>query len=166
MPSSAARAESLGDLLRFLVEAHIDFILVGGLASVAQGAPIVTLDMDIVPLRTPENLQRLATRLAEIDARYRLLDERIIRPSADRLDTPGHNLLMTRLGPLDVLGTIDAGRDYASLLPLSIGLVIGGREVRVLSLRAIVEAKRASSHAKDKAVLPVLEATLRELDGQ
>jgi hypothetical protein len=37
-----------------------------------------------------------------------------------------------------------------------------GRTVRVLSLRALIEAKERSGRPKDLAVLPVLRATLDE----
>jgi hypothetical protein len=83
-------------------------VLVGALAAVAQGAPITTHDVDIVHARTPDNLDRLMTALARLNARYRG------RPAstplaADRaaLATPGHSLFMTDLGPLDCLGSIE-----------------------------------------------------------
>ena len=46
-------------------------VLVGGLAAVVQGAPIATLDVDIVHRRTPENVDRLIAFLASTGARYR-----------------------------------------------------------------------------------------------
>jgi hypothetical protein len=48
-------------------------------------------------------------------------------------------------------------------LPESIEIPFDGATVRVLSLASIVKYKRLSSHAKDKAVLPILEATLQQL---
>ena len=50
MPShkekSRPRVADLSALLEALSKANIDFIVVGGLAAVAQGAPITTMDMD------------------------------------------------------------------------------------------------------------------------
>jgi hypothetical protein len=43
-PTSA----SLGEILEGLLEAGVDFILVGGLAAVIQGAPVTTMDVDVV----------------------------------------------------------------------------------------------------------------------
>jgi hypothetical protein len=68
---------------------------------------------------------------------------------------------MTDLGPLDVLGAIQGGRTYEDLLPRSTELQVEGQRVRVLDLEAIVELKRASTHGKDKQILPILEETLR-----
>ena len=49
MPSDKGKTENAGlsALLEGLINAGIDFILVGGLAAVVQGAPITTMDLDI-----------------------------------------------------------------------------------------------------------------------
>ena len=48
----------LGALLEGLIEADIKFILVGGLAAVIQGAPVTTMDVDIVHSQSPENISK------------------------------------------------------------------------------------------------------------
>jgi len=53
------QAANLSALLKGLSEAGIEFIIVGGLAAVAQGAPVTTFDLDIVHLQTDENTQKL-----------------------------------------------------------------------------------------------------------
>lgn len=42
-------------ILKTLVEHDVDFILVGGLAGVLQGAPVNTKDVDILYSLTPPN---------------------------------------------------------------------------------------------------------------
>ena len=86
-------------LLSGLAATQVEFVLVEGLAAVEQGAPITTHDVDIVPKRSPENIERL-------------------RPTAGALLGPGHSLLTTALGPLDVLGTIEEGRAFEDLLAM------------------------------------------------
>ena len=48
MPSDKGKTENAGlsALLESLINAGIEFILVGGLAAVVQGAPITTMDVD------------------------------------------------------------------------------------------------------------------------
>lgn len=46
-------------VLRSLREGEVDFILVGGFASVLNGAPVHTYDVDIVPAQDEVNLERL-----------------------------------------------------------------------------------------------------------
>jgi hypothetical protein len=152
----------LSTLLERLAASGVEFVLVGGLAAVAQGAPITTFDVDIVPRRTPENIERLLQLLAGLGARYRGRLESPLPPSRTALLGPGHSLFETDLGPLDVLGAIEGGRGYDELLPDTLLIDLGGQPLRLLSLDALVRLKRASPDAKDKLRLPVLEATLRK----
>lgn len=69
---------------------------------------------------------------------------------------------MTCFGPLDLLGTIGAGRDYASLLPFSEEMEIGHMRLKVLSLEKLIEVKEETGLEKDKAILPLLRQTLLE----
>jgi len=62
-------------------------------AVVLQGAPVTTVDLDLVHRRTPENIDRLLRVLAHLAG-------------------PGHQLLTTNLGDLDCLGTIGDGMGY------------------------------------------------------
>src|ERR1700735_1075779 len=91
-------------ILRVLLEHRVDFIVVGGVGAVLQGAPIMTFDLDIVHSTEATNIERLAAALESRDACYRMQPERKIKPRASHLASPGYPLLMTRLGPLDVLG--------------------------------------------------------------
>ena len=50
------------ELLRHLVQAEIDFIIVGGVAAVLEGAPVSTFDLDIVYSTADDNVERLAQR--------------------------------------------------------------------------------------------------------
>ena len=95
----------LTTLLSTLAVAKVEFVLVGGLAAVGQGAPLTTHDVGIVPRRTPQNIDTLLTVLSSIGARYRgRPSDEVLRPAASTLLGPGHSLLTTDLGPLDVLG--------------------------------------------------------------
>ncbi|HET6417316.1 MAG TPA: hypothetical protein VFG22_13555 [Polyangiales bacterium] len=75
----------VGELLRRLVDAGVEFIVVGGAAAVLHGAPITTEDLDIVHRRSPENVSRLKTLLDELDARVRELANRRLRPQESAL---------------------------------------------------------------------------------
>jgi hypothetical protein len=155
-----ASPPSLTTLLETIVGAGVELVLVGGLAAAAQGAPIATFDVDVVHRRTPENVARLLAVIATIDARYRGHTD-VRRPTHAILSGSGRSLLMTTLGPLDVLGVIEGGRDYDALLPDTVDIPFRGHSVRVLSLATIVVLKRASTRPKDRAALPILEETLR-----
>src|ERR1019366_8109599 len=102
--------------LRALHEGGVEFAVVGGLAAVLNGAPVNTFDLDIVPARDEGNVARLVRVLDAIDAIYRMQPGRRLKPDTSHLRSPGHHNLMTRCGPLDVLGTIGRGLRYQDLL--------------------------------------------------
>lgn len=149
------------DTLRLLLQAKVEFIVVGMAAGILQGAPATTLDVDIVHQRLPDNVARLLSVLQSIHAVARN-DDRRIAPGAGHLLGPGHILLTTDNGDFDCLGTVDENKTFEDLLPLSRIIKLDSADLRVLDLPALIEVKRRAGRAKDRALLPVLEATLEE----
>jgi hypothetical protein len=156
-------AARFAQALRALHQAGVDFVVVGGVAAVLNGAPLNTFDLDIVPAQDPANIARLVGVLETLEAIYRMQPERRLKPTADRLSSAGHHNLVTRLGPLDVLGTVGRGLRYQDLLPISAAMTIAeGVQVRVLDLPSLIMLKEQLGGEKDAAVLPVLRRTLKE----
>jgi hypothetical protein len=149
--------------LRALCAGGVDFIVVGGLAAVLNGAPVDTFDLDIVPARDERNVARLLRVLDTINAIYRMQPDRRLKPGASHLSSTGHHNLITSCGPLDVMGTIGRGLGFEDLLPHITEMEIGGGvRVRVLNLETIVALKEELAGEKDLAVLPVLRRTLEQ----
>src|SRR5690349_20472462 len=92
--------------LRAQAEGGIEFIVVGGLAGVLNGAPVHTYDLDVVYSREPANLDRLLNVLPKLDAIFRIQPERRLRPTISHLSGSGHLNLQTCYGPVDLLATI------------------------------------------------------------
>lgn len=150
-------------ICRTLTQNQVDFIVVGGVCAVLQGAPISTFDLDLVHSREPANVDRLMAALEALDACYRVPGREDRKPERSHLLSPGHQLLMTRSGPLDLLGEIGSGRGYAELLPKATELEVGGGlRVHVLNLATLIEVKEEAARDKDKAVLAILRRTLEE----
>ncbi len=146
-----------------LCDGGVDFILVGGLAAVLNGAPVNTFDVDVVHSRDPANIDRLLPVLATLDAVFRMQPERRLRPNSSHLASAGHLNLVTRYGPLDLLGTIGRDLGYEELLPHSVEMEIGqGLRIRVLDLETLIAIKEELGGDKDRAMLPVLRRTLEE----
>lgn len=155
------RADFLS-ILRILTRHQVEFITVGGLAAVFNGAPIVTVDVDILHRRTPENVERLLAALAELAAIFRN-DPRNLVPGPSHLMGPGHQLLRTKHGDLDVLGTIDDTVVYEDVLGTTIEVEVAEIRVLALDLARVIQAKEFAGRPKDLAVLPVLRAALAEI---
>ncbi len=149
-------------LLRTLAGHRVDFIIVGGVSAVLHGAPLTTFDLDVVHSRTSENIARLLAALRDLDAYYRGRENQRLKPGADHLASPGYQLLMTRLGPLDLLGTIGADHDYEDLSNHTVQYEVSGLLLCVLDLETLVKVKEEVGFEKDRAVLPLLRRTLQE----
>jgi len=150
-------------ILGVLVKQQVDFIVVGGLCAVLHGAPIHTQDLDIVPSRDPANLARLESALHELAAYYREHPPGHILPEAARMTGPGHHLLRTTAGMIDVLGAIAGKRDYIALLPHTIVLELDDKtSIRILDLPTLIATKQETNRTKDRLVLPILRHTLEE----
>lgn len=152
-------AKFLG-LLRTLGHHRVDYIVVGGVAALLEGAPILTFDLDVLIATEPENLDRLLAALRELGARYRDPAGRHLVPDRAKLEEFRLHLLLTDLGALDLLRTIGRGATYRDLLPRTVPYRLGEVEVRVLALEAVIESKEQAGRGKDLAALPTLRQAL------
>jgi hypothetical protein len=148
--------------LEVLVRQDVEFVVVGGVAAVLNGAPISTFDLDIVHARTSTNIDRLMSALSELEASYRDPTNRRLPPNPTLLAGDGHHLFRTKFGPLDILGTIGAGHAYDELLASSHTLPVGAFAVRILGLATLIRVKEETARDKDVAVLAILRRTLAE----
>ena len=139
---------------------EVDFVLVGGVCAVFHAVPLHTFDLDVVHSRHADNLPRLLSCLQELGAYYRY-DPRKLSPGTSHLQSPGHQLLYTNFGPLDLLGTIDQGKSYEDLLPGTQTIYLQSRPIKILSLSFLIEIKERAGRDKDKLVLPLMKHTLR-----
>jgi hypothetical protein len=149
------------DILSVLSRHRVEFILVGGVAAILEGAPMSTFDLDIMVHPTPEDRDRLLAALRELNSRYLDPAGRHILPDRMKLETLRLQRLLTDFGPLDVLESIGDGLRYSELIGETQLYEVGGLSVRVLSLEAIIRSKEQAGRDKDHAVLPLLRRTLQ-----
>jgi hypothetical protein len=151
--------QSFRRILELLEQNHVEYVVVGGVAAVLQGAPVTTFDIAALVKVDEANIDRLERVLSALNARYR--ERRDLRPTKRDLAAGGHLLLLTDAGPFDVLGFIGDGRRYEDVVDQVQQLPVDGLNVRVLSIEALVAEKRALGREKDLTTLRVLEALLR-----
>jgi hypothetical protein len=153
------------ELLRTLDRHGVKHVVVGGVAAILEGAPITTLDLDVVYRNDPDNVRRLATALSELEAVYRDPAGRRIEPTLERLQRNRVKLMESRLGMLDAMQEVGAGWTHAEVLARSCPMRVDDLEIRVLELAAVIETKEAADRDKDRAMLPVLRQTLEQRRG-
>jgi hypothetical protein len=150
-------------MLSALVDHGVEFVLIGGMAAVLHGDVGVTVDIDVVPERSAENLERLASALRGLGARIRTEGE----PEGLRFDCSARffaNLspdsivnMTTDAGDLDVSFCPSGTQGFADLRRDAIEIEAGERlRVLVASLDDVIRSKQAAGREKDRVALPRL----------
>ena len=139
---------------RALKAGRLEAVLVGNAAAALQGAPVTTLDFDFMFRKTAANLRKLKIAARELDA----VILKPFYPASDlfRLVNDGIGL------QVDFMPRLHGIRSFEGLRARAVGVRLGGATLLVADLRDIVRSKRAANRPRDRAVLDVLEATLRE----
>lgn len=155
---------SFREILGVLNEHQVEYIVVGGVAAVIHGAPTTTFDLDALVRVNQANAERLTQALSQLEARFREHTE-TIRPTTGDILAGVHLLLMTRAGPLDILGFIGDRQRYEDLLDVSseIGTSVGA--IRVLNIEALIDEKKRMGRTKDIAAAELLEAFVHHQSG-
>lgn len=155
-----------GEILRVLTDHEVRFVVIGAIAAIAQGYPLTTQDIDITPARDPDNLERLAAALQELEARLRVpADEQGVEFPIDAQSLGNADMwtLRTPYGDLDVSYVPSGTGGYADLRRDARTETIEGVEVFIASLADIIRSKEAAGRVKDQAQLPALRRTLELL---
>jgi hypothetical protein len=143
----------------------VRYVLIGGMAAVTHGSPLVTQDVDICHARDGANLERLAQALAEVHANLRGAPVGLpFRLDAETLRRGDSFTFTTDLGALDILGTPAGSTGYDDLVRTADAYQLFGQRVLVASLDDLIRMKRAAGRPKDLLALEELGALREELD--
>ena len=152
-----------GQLIPLLANSGVQFILVGGAAATAHGSARLTQDLDVVYLRTRENVAQLTRVLAPLKPYLRGAPLGLPFFWSEETLWAGLNFtLTTSLGSLDLLGEIAGGGGYEALLPDTVTLSLFGAECLCLSLPKLIHVKRATGRPRDLESIAELEALWEE----
>ena len=152
---------NLKQLITCLKNNQVEFVVIGGVAATVHGSAYVTYDLDICYDRDVKNLARMAKALAPYHPRPRDMPDDLPFFWDERTLRRGLNFtLKTDLGDIDLLGEVSGIGIFEQALASSILVQLFGVECAVLSLEALIKAKRAADRPKDHLILPELEALL------
>ena len=141
-------------LARTLAARRLDAVLVGNAAAALQGAPVTTLDFDFMFRKTGGNVRKLRAVARDLGAV-------ILTPFYPASEL--FRLVNEDIGlQADFMARLDGVRSFEGLRARATPAVFAGAALLVADLRDIIRSKRAANRARDRAVLPLLEATLRE----
>ena len=144
----------LNSVVAALAAVRLETILIGNAAAAIQGAPVTTVDFDFMFRATPVNLAKLKKFAVRLDAV-------ILRPYY-----PASALFRVMNDDwglqADFMSAIHGVKSFNSLRSRAEKIQLGGNRLWVAHLADIIASKRAAGRARDKAVLDILEKTLRE----
>ena len=152
-------------VIRLLGRHEVRYILIGGLAAVTHGAPIVTQDIDLCYARDAENLARLAAALQDVHAYLRGADAGLpFRLDARTLAKGDAFTFTTDLGWIDILATPAGTAGYEDLARTAQAFNLFGHRVLIAAVDDLIRMKRAAGRPKDLLAIEELGALREELD--
>ena len=141
-----------------LAEARLDAVLIGNAAAALNGAPVTTMDFDFMVRDTQQALDRIREFA-------RALNAEVIPPRTDVSRV--YSVVNEQDGLfVDFLDTVTGVSSFASLRSRAAVVQFGRGTLRVASLRDVLASKRAANRPKDRAVIELIELTLREADAK
>jgi predicted nucleotidyltransferase len=155
---------ALSRLLRRLVQADVDFVVVGGVAVIVHGSPRFTKDLDICYAPDQANLDRLGSVLVELGARLRGVEEDVpFVPDRRALVHTQMLTLTTPDGDIDLLADPDGSPGYAALRRNASRIDLEGVTVLIASIDDMIAMKRATGRPQDLVDLESLEIARRRV---
>jgi predicted nucleotidyltransferase len=142
-------------ILRELVEAEVDFFLIGGVAVGYHGHIRATKDVDIVPSPDSGNLKRLAGVLRSLEAQVEGAEDFTAGEVPDPLDPAaleleGNWVLSTRLGRLDVLQWIGETPLWRDLSNRAVEDTVAGLPIKIVAYEDLVRLKEIADRPEDR----------------
>jgi predicted nucleotidyltransferase len=146
-------AQKSPELLRVLLEAGVDFVLVGGVAAIAHGSATFTLDMDVVAPLTAENCERILRALGPYSPRfYQTPGSPRVTRTAKELSEFRNLYFDTTLGRIDLLGSLPPIGSYEKVASRAQATDVFGRACKIIHLDDLIEVKAFVGRPKDKMV--------------
>lgn len=159
--------KGLKDIILRLHANDCRFVIVGGFGAVTWGSAVTTRDVDVACDMSPANLTRVWRSMEDIHPVHRMTPRRFpfTRGDAERPDWK--NLyLSTDIGQIDLLGEVKGIGGFGECLAQSTPITFGGAEIRLLTLDALITAKRAMGRPKDLHTVLELEVIRENLKGR
>lgn len=147
------------NLLERLARAGVDFVIVGGFAGVVHGCTYVTQDIDLCCDFSPANLLALQRGISDLHPVHRMTPGRRKFELTAKTCGQFKNLYLdTDIGQLDCVSFVEGLGDYQKVKQDSEVVAVEGVRLRVLSLDALIKAKKAMNRPRDKEAILQLEA--------
>ena len=150
--SSDLSEKTLVALAKALRVARLEAIVIGNSASMLNGAPVTTQDIDLLIRDTRTNRRKLLRFAEEIGGSVPMPVSELSKVE----------WIEGRLAvPVEIhYDRISGGLTFSSIRSRAQIVDVGDEKLRVAALSDIIRSKQAAARPKDRAVLPILRDTL------
>ena len=159
--------QPLVEVMTALVQAEVDFVVVGGVAVVLQGHPRMTADLDVVLDLEQDNVLRAVSALQALGlvARLPVMAEELADPERRREWTTQRNMTVFSFhDPVDprreVDIFVDPPIDAGELARSARRVQLGHATVQVASIDHLIRMKRIAGRPQDIADIDALQRIL------
>lgn len=149
--------QNLAELTRRLIEAQVEFVLVGGFAAIAHGVVRATLDVDICCRFSVDNLMRIQHAVADLHPVHRPRTDLPLALTPAQCVSLTNLYLKTDLGILDCLGEIKAVGNYDEVSKHVVELELPIGKCCVMDLDTLIVAKQAMGRDHDRITVKDLK---------
>ena len=149
--------QNLAELTRRLIEARVEFVLVGGFAALSHGALRSTRDVDICCRFSEANLMRIQQAFADLHPVHFPRTNLPLQLTPEFCAHLKNLYLKTDLGRVDCLGEVLGIGDFDEVVKHSIELELPAGKCRVLNLDALIRAKEAMNRDHDRITVKELK---------
>lgn len=157
------RPLDLQELFRALAEHGVDYLVIGGVAAQVHGRRRTTMDLDVTPAPDPENFERLAAALVDLDAHPVELGPSAPTPTAEQIRVaPIVPPLATRHGELHILNEVAGATAYAGMRIRALSTDLDGIVIHIVSVDDLIRMKQAAGRPGDLEDIEALTTTARE----
>ena len=153
--------QNLSELTRRLIEAQVEFVLIGGFAAVAHGVTLVTRDVDICCRFTEENLMRIQQAFADLHPVHRSRPDLPLALTPEQCASLKNLYLRTDLGIVDCLSEVLGVGDFETVLKQSVELELPFGNCWILDIDALIRAKESMNRDHDRITVKQLQEIKR-----
>lgn len=156
---------NLNDLLKVFLDLDIDFVIIGGFAAALHGSSMVTRDLDLCLLLTPDNIDKLRKAFRDLNPKLRTTPKKLSFLSHPETNTGFKNLyLETDLGIVDIVSSVTGVGDFTLVAKNAQVIQLFGYKCKIISVEQLIASKKALGRPKDILVVQELEEILKKTE--
>jgi len=167
MEKVAQNVQNFESLMVRLLDAGLDFVVIGGVCAAYYGYSVNTFDLDICCEFSEPNIRMIHSAVADLSPVHRITPQRLPFEAADCQRPELKNLYLgTSIGKLDCLSEVAGLGAFQNVLKRSNPAFLFGKQFRFLSIDALIESKKATARPNDLRTIGQLEAIREAMNAE